>query len=118
VVEGFRTKSQKRVGDRIGISQHVLGRNAQDLNALAPDPLGPHLIALRPITSVMRKPIHLDRQLCRWAIEVQNIRPNRVLAPKPHLCATQPDPQQFLRQRQFAPKPPRILVSFVCRARR
>lgn len=46
-------------------------------------PVGASRIMPRLIGMLMAGPIHLDRQPRRLAIEVEDIRPHRMLPPKP-----------------------------------
>jgi len=62
VVEGFGSaESNQRIGNLIWIGKHILCRNAQDLDALALQPLGSDVVPLRPISEVMCQAVNLDR---------------------------------------------------------
>jgi hypothetical protein len=64
----------------VEIIQHVSGWDAQDANALARQPLISNRVSGRPVTSVVRFTVDLDRKVCCGAEKVEHIRAGGVLA--------------------------------------
>ncbi len=106
VVEGEpRTRLRLNPGYRARqIGKHQLRRNPQRRDAGNGEPRIARSIPPGPITEAMRTAIDLDRQARIAAIEVQHVRPARMLSAE--LQATGPfaqfTPQQPFRQAQFS----------------
>jgi hypothetical protein len=64
------------------IFQHLDRRNAQDANPLLRQPGLPTLIVLNALGSIMRRAIDFNGQPYGETKEVEDIRPDGVLAPK------------------------------------
>jgi len=117
VVEGPLARRQNQpnqpINNRIHILQHIRSGDAHHNKPLLPQPVIAQSIALRPVTPVMRHPVHLDDQTRVRCIEIGHITPHRMLPPKLHPARpqTQPLPQQHLRRRQSPPQPPRNFYS-------
>jgi hypothetical protein len=67
--------------------KHVLCGNAKYVDALAPEPRGADIIALRPVAKIMRSTIDLNRKFRGRAVEVEDIWTDRVLPAKTNLRA-------------------------------
>ena len=68
------------VGDLIGILQHLARIQAKHLDALPGQPGIAPLIPLRLIAMAMTGAVHLDRETSFRAEEVEDVRPDRMLA--------------------------------------
>src|SRR5512133_3844410 len=92
--------------DRLGLEQHIPVRVANHANALLLQPgIARHVpVPLRPL--VVLTPVQLDREARGWAVEVEGVRANGVLAPelRPHPVPPQPTPEFMLRVGRPLPK--------------
>ena len=83
MVEGAGDKRSDRGGYTVGVLQNVLGVDAQDLVAVA----GDEAVAFMVVGTRCRRGVDLaidfDRELRGGAIEVDEIRPDRVLLAEP-----------------------------------
>jgi len=104
MVEGFCAQPDQAVGDGIRVGEHVLGGNAQDLDALLRQPSRPHVVSPRPVAHVMRHAINLDRELPRSAVKVEHVRPDRVLLSDADFGFAQPNPKKRFRQAHLLAK--------------
>jgi hypothetical protein len=65
------------------IIQNICRRNAKHSNSFSRQPTITAFIMLRLLLVIMQGPIYLNRQSGRRTIKIQNVWPNRMLAPKP-----------------------------------
>ena len=72
------------------ILQNFNSRNPQRLDPRRRQPVIATRVPRRPITARMCLAVHLDRQPCIAAEEVQNVRPARMLTPKLEAAGTLP----------------------------
>ena len=87
----------------IQLVMDIQSPNPNDPNAFAAQPVGAPRIVRDLVRMVMRRAIHLDRQFCSGAVEIQNIRPDRVLFSKTQsaeLITLQAAPQPRFGRRQ------------------
>jgi hypothetical protein len=87
------------------VPQHVAGANAQDPHPSLRKPCLATLIVAHLCGAIVCEPVHLDRQPGRRTIEIENVRPDRVLPAKAQ--ARQPSfpqslPEHDLRQAHCA----------------
>ena len=84
VVEGQASSrfSHDMTKHDVHILQNFNGRNPQRLDPGRLQPLVAIRVPLWPITARVRLPVHLDRQPCIAAEEVENVRPAWMLTPK------------------------------------
>jgi hypothetical protein len=87
VVEGFYAAPDQRIGDFISIMKHVLCGDAKYVDAPALEPFSADIVALRPVDEIMGSAIDFDRKFGRRAIEVEDLRPDRVLPAKTNVRA-------------------------------
>jgi len=84
-------------GDLIRAPQDIGGREAHNFNTLAMKPGGPASVMRGISAKLMDLTINLDRQEDLRAIEVQDVRPDRVLAPEVRTVGPsrpQPNPER------------------------
>jgi hypothetical protein len=96
VVEGFCDRSaeaEEAVRYCVRVVEYVPGRNPNQLNDLATQPLGAGLISLRPIPHIVRRSIDFDRELGSRAVKVEHVRPNRMLSADTEFRSAQSSPQ-------------------------
>ena len=94
----------KPIGHFIRVRQHVSSRNALHRNPPRRQPSVSHFIPLRLSPHVVPPPVHLHRQPRRWAVEVEHVRSNCMLPPKPRhpiASCTKPQPELHLRRRHL-----------------
>ncbi len=107
-VEGqaIASLSDDIANDAVQIAKHLAGRNTQDGHAMLREKRIAPRVPLRPVSPLMGFPIDLHRKLCRRAVEVEHIRPRRMLPAKTQAFRplAQDTPQHDLRQRQVAPE--------------
>jgi hypothetical protein len=87
VVEGFRVRtahSQKCLGSRIGISEHIARRYSDECQSLGFEPLSPKFIASWPISGFVSETIHFDRQFGGGTIEIENVGSDGMLLSNSH----------------------------------
>jgi hypothetical protein len=92
---------------------HVFRSNADDPDALGSEPAGALLITCDPVRIIMNTSVHFDGQPCGRAVEIENVRAERVLTPKLEAVQTMSadaDPQAYFRRRHWPPESPSALV--------
>ena len=62
--------------------EHIPRGDPQNLNALFVQPTRSHSVVARLISLAVELSVHLDSQSGGWAIEVQNVAPDGMLAAK------------------------------------
>jgi len=86
VVEGLSAaaaiKSNHRFCDSLNTSQNLSRGNALYQNPTRSNKVIPHLIMFGPIAHIICDAIDFENRFRRCAIEVRNIRPNRMLTAK------------------------------------
>lgn len=94
-VEG-RCGARDGVCDRVWITQHVGGGNAQDGEAIRLQDGVATCVPQRAVATIMRLAVYLDGQSERGTVEVENVSGERVLAAEFHAgaAAAQALPQQ------------------------
>jgi len=107
MVEGASRARNDRSGNRINIPQYLGRRNPYYPVPVLLQKFITHFVPIRTITSIVRLAIDLDNQGRFATIKIHDIWPDRMLTAKLHLSvpATQPLPQQNLRQAHIPPKP-------------
>src|SRR5437660_6014716 len=103
------------VGRLRRVLQDIGRRNPDDLYAGRPKVGVAALVALRPVSHAVRRAIHLNAETRVRAVEIQDVRPNRMLPPEgwlPGLPLAQPHPEQLLRQAQSRPERPSAVMRF------
>jgi hypothetical protein len=100
MVEGACHKRNDRIRRGVRIRKHAPRRNMHDAKAIFPKKGVARRIAIRPTGAIMRFAVNLDDGLHRRTVKIDNIWPNRMLAPEfaPCLLPAQPLPQERLRQ--------------------
>jgi hypothetical protein len=90
---------------RIGILEKLAGGNANSFDSRGPKPSVAIVIAMRPVAVGMRLAIHLDRQPCIAAEEIQHIGSGRMLASELEAgrTLTKPMPQDDFWKRHLTP---------------
>ena len=86
------------------IDQHVSRGNAEDLNPTQGQPRRPAFVVTICIRVLVTLAVDFDRQLGLLAVEVEDIRPDRMLAAEAKSIQSPPSkglPNQHLRQRQL-----------------
>ena len=71
--------TRDEVEDPIKLSPHAFGREPDNPDVLLPQPYRPPSVMGDPIRTLVTPSIHLDRQLCRRAVEVEDIGADRML---------------------------------------
>ncbi len=100
--------TNKAIRHVVRVGQHVRCRNPLNHDPSRCEPRIARLVPLRLIPHVVAPPIHLHRQPRRRAVEVEHVRPKRMLPPKPRQSVThtpEPQPQLHFRRRHLAPEP-------------
>jgi hypothetical protein len=86
MVEGACHERDDRVCSSIRVRKHALRRNMHDAKAIFPKKGVPRRIAIRPTGAIMRFAVNLDDGLHRRTVKIDNIWPNRMLAPEFEPC--------------------------------
>ena len=80
--------SSDEIHDAVQMQPDILGSDPDDPDLTLTQPGGPPTVVLDAIRMFVTLPIHLHGQLRCWAVEVQDVRPDRMLPAK--LEPTQP----------------------------
>jgi hypothetical protein len=94
-LDQLHSQPNDRVGDIIDPVGHLACWNAHHRNALSSEPCVLSSVTFRPVGRVVAHPIDLDRKPSFAAVEVDDVRPNRMLAAKdrrPGRASPQPPP--------------------------
>jgi hypothetical protein len=94
-LDQLRSRPNDRVGDIIDPVGDSARWNAHHRDALSSKPCVLSSVTFRPIGRVVAHPIDLDREPSFAAVEVEHVRPNRMLAAKdrrPGRASPQPPP--------------------------
>ncbi len=107
--------SNDRISRFVDLTSQFACGNAHHRHAACLKPGVAPNVALRPIAHVVTHPINLDSKTCLGAIEIENIRADRMLPTKHRLSRrtlTQSVPQPHFRYRQRAPQAASVTDGF------
>ena len=106
MVEGGCRERQNCISRPIDVSQNILREDPDQAITRVPQKSLPHLVTLRPVTYHMNVAVDFDDQSRCCAVEIHNVRIDRMLFAKAHATwrAFQTLPKEHFWQRHGAPQ--------------
>jgi hypothetical protein len=85
--------SDQGFSNRVRVCQDIASGNPQNVDSAGLQPGSSSLVARWPVARVVYEAIDLDRQLRSRAIEIEDVRTDRLLAPEVEVRSLQPRPE-------------------------